>query len=82
VGAPADLLVLRADPRHDLAALDTIEAVIAGGRLYTVDELRAALDMQLRYFERPVVSSAFRLAAGVAFGLGRRAFETARSKAP
>jgi imidazolonepropionase-like amidohydrolase len=47
-GAPADLLVFRQDPTRDLAALATLEAVIADGRLYA----RAALDAQLaRYRE-------------------------------
>ncbi len=42
-GAPADLLVFRDDPTRDLAALATLEAVVADGRLYP----RAALDAQL-----------------------------------
>ena len=42
-GAPADLLVFREDPTRDLAALETLEAVVADGRLYT----RAMLDEQL-----------------------------------
>ncbi|HEY8152980.1 MAG TPA: amidohydrolase family protein [Myxococcota bacterium] len=47
-GAPADLLVLRRDPTQSLDALDSLEAVIADGRLYT----RAELDAQLaRYRE-------------------------------
>ena len=39
-GAPADLLIFREDPTQNLAALDTLEAVISQGHLYT----RAALD--------------------------------------
>jgi len=47
-GAPADLLVLREDPTQSLDALETLEAVIADGRLYT----RAELGEQLaRYRE-------------------------------
>jgi imidazolonepropionase-like amidohydrolase len=42
-GGPADLLVFREDPTRDLAALGTLEAVVAAGRLYP----RAALDAQL-----------------------------------
>jgi imidazolonepropionase-like amidohydrolase len=42
-GAPADLLVLRRDPTRDVGALDSLEAVVADGRLYT----RAQLDQQL-----------------------------------
>ncbi len=46
-GAPADLLVLREDPTRNLAALATLEAVIADGRLYT----RAQLDAQLARYQ-------------------------------
>jgi len=42
-GAPADLIVLRDDPTRDLAALSTIEAVIANGRFYSKATLEAAL---------------------------------------
>jgi hypothetical protein len=41
-GAPADLLVFHEDPTQDLAALASLEAVIAQGRLYRTDDLRAA----------------------------------------
>jgi len=46
-GAPADLLVFRNDPTRDLAALDTLQAVIADGRLYD----RATLDSQLERYQ-------------------------------
>jgi Amidohydrolase family len=39
-GAPADLLVFREDPTRDLAALATLEAVVANGRFYS----KATLD--------------------------------------
>jgi imidazolonepropionase-like amidohydrolase len=42
-GAPAELAVFRDDPTRDLAALDTLVAVVRDGRLYT----REALDAQL-----------------------------------
>jgi imidazolonepropionase-like amidohydrolase len=42
-GAPADLLVFREDPTQDLAALDSLEAVIVAGRLYSRGDLEAAL---------------------------------------
>jgi hypothetical protein len=42
-GAPADLIVLHDDPTRDLAALSTIEAVIANGRFYSKATLEAAL---------------------------------------
>jgi len=47
-GAPADLLVLREDPTRSLDALDSLEAVIANGRLYT----RAQLDAQLARYQQ------------------------------
>lgn len=43
-GAPADLLVFGADPTRDLAALASLEAVVADGRVYS----RAALDAAVR----------------------------------
>ena len=42
-GAPAELAIFREDPTRDLAALDTLVAVVRDGRLYT----RAQLDAQL-----------------------------------
>ncbi len=42
-GAPAELVVFREDPTRDLAALDSIAAVVRDGRLYT----RASLDERL-----------------------------------
>jgi imidazolonepropionase-like amidohydrolase len=42
-GAPADLVVFREDPTVDLAALDSIAAVVRDGRLYT----RASLDERI-----------------------------------
>ena len=38
-GAPADLLVFREDPTRNLAELSTLEAVVADGRFYSVEEL-------------------------------------------
>lgn len=42
-GAPADFLVFREDPSRDLAALSTLEAVVAQGRLYPKEVLDAAI---------------------------------------
>ena len=42
-GAPADLLVFREDPTVDLAALATLELVIADGRVYSRADLDQAL---------------------------------------
>ena len=42
-GARADLLLLDGDPSRDLSALQKIDAVIAGGRYYGADSLKAML---------------------------------------
>ncbi|MCZ6462730.1 MAG: amidohydrolase family protein [Proteobacteria bacterium] len=52
--APADLLVFREDPTRDLAALDTLEAVIAQGRLYSREALDAQLARYRAQFENPI----------------------------
>src|SRR5712692_5186109 len=41
--APADFLIFREDPTRDLAALSTLEAVVAQGRLYPKEVLDQAL---------------------------------------
>jgi imidazolonepropionase-like amidohydrolase len=48
-GAPADFLILKEDPTQNLDAFSTMTAVVANGRLYTRDDLNAAL---LRYRKR------------------------------
>jgi imidazolonepropionase-like amidohydrolase len=53
-GAPADLLVFREDPTRDLAALATLEAVVADGRLYPRSDLDAALERWRAHFESPL----------------------------
>ena len=53
-GAPADLLIFREDPTRDLAALSTLEAVVAGGRLYPKPALDQALERQRAHFEAGV----------------------------
>ncbi len=52
-GAPADLLVFGGDPSRDLAALGSLRAVVAQGRLYPRAVLEAALTAHRRCFERP-----------------------------
>ena len=49
-GAPADFLLFREDPTQDLAALSSLEAVIAQGRLYTTFELDGAFSRQRGHF--------------------------------
>jgi imidazolonepropionase-like amidohydrolase len=50
-GAPADLLILRKDPLQDRTALETMEAVVADGRLYPKQALDEALERQRGHFE-------------------------------
>lgn len=74
-GAPADLLVFRRDPTQDLANLATLEAVVAGGRLYTREQLAA---QQARYdayargwlFDRISVDVTKRMLARLSGGAG------------
>jgi hypothetical protein len=54
-GAPAELVVFRDDPTRDLAALDSIAAVVRDGRLFT----RAMLDAQLARYRRHHDSALF-----------------------
>lgn len=49
--APADLLVFREDPTRDLAALDTLVAVVSQGRLFTRRELDQALARNEKRFD-------------------------------
>ena len=49
--APADLLVFREDPTRDLAALDSLQAVVSQGRLYTRKDLDACLAAYQRHFD-------------------------------
>ena len=49
--APADLLVFREDPTRDLAALSSLVAVVADGRLYPKEVLDAAVMRNRRYFD-------------------------------
>jgi hypothetical protein len=50
-GAPADFLLFREDPTRDLAALSTLEAVVAQGRLYPKSMLDEAFARHRQHFE-------------------------------
>jgi imidazolonepropionase-like amidohydrolase len=54
LGAPADLLIFRDDPTHDLNALHSLEAVIAAGRLYPRDVLEEGVARWQQHFADPV----------------------------
>jgi imidazolonepropionase-like amidohydrolase len=62
-GAPADFGLYREDPTRDLAALGTLEAVVAAGRLYTTADLLAAADAQRAHADRQPFAAAADLAA-------------------
>lgn len=49
-GAPADLLVLGMDPTQSPSALETLEAVVADGRIYPKPVLDEALERQREHF--------------------------------
>jgi hypothetical protein len=53
-GAPADILLFREDPTLDLAHLETLEAVIADGRLYRRAELEEQLERYRRHHDSPI----------------------------
>ncbi len=53
-GAPADFLVLARDPTGELGALETLQAVVARGRLYRVTDPEAAIARRQRHFTRTI----------------------------
>jgi cytosine/adenosine deaminase-related metal-dependent hydrolase len=69
-GAPADLAIFREDPTRDLAALDSLMAVVADGRVYTREMLDAQLERYRSEFDHPlsrnVATPAMRALLGVA----------------
>jgi imidazolonepropionase-like amidohydrolase len=67
-GAPADLLIFRDDPTRDLAALGTLEAVIADGRLHRRADLEAALARADAHFRGPLYETVMNAVAAVARG--------------
>jgi hypothetical protein len=50
-GALADLLIFGQDPTRSLDALDSLEAVVLGGRLYTREDLDSAVRLSLAHYE-------------------------------
>lgn len=71
-GLPADLAVYRADPTRSLDALESLEIVVADGRLYRKSDLDAWLERYRRHFhgglyERAMAIATAALAGGYAF---------------
>ncbi len=56
-GAPADLLVFRDDPSRELAALESLAAVVAAGRLYLREDLEAAIARYQEHYAGVVVDT-------------------------
>jgi Amidohydrolase family len=54
-GAPADILLYRRDPTQALGHLASLEAVVAGGRLYRIADLKCALQSSQAYFASPLI---------------------------
>jgi len=50
-GAPADMLIFRENPVQDLNALDTLEAIVADGRLYMKNDLDKKVDEFRDHYE-------------------------------
>ena len=62
-GAPADVAIFRGDPTRDPAALESLVAVVARGRLYEREALLAAAARQRTHFEGALYDALFRAAA-------------------
>lgn len=52
--AAADLLIFKRDPTQSLDALDSLAAVVVGGRLYRRDDIDAAAEIYQKHFSNPV----------------------------
>ena len=50
-GAPADMLIFREDPTRRLEALDSLEAVVVGGKLYRQEDLQEGLRQYQGHFD-------------------------------
>jgi imidazolonepropionase-like amidohydrolase len=71
-GAAADVALYRDDPTRDLAALASLEAVIAGGRLYPAEDLRRAADALRAHADRfPYAQTADLAARAAVAGIAR-----------
>jgi cytosine/adenosine deaminase-related metal-dependent hydrolase len=72
-GAPADVLLFRRDPTQALDHFSSLEAVVAGGRLYRVADLEAALRSSRAYFASPLIKPLARRGAerALARAIGR-----------
>ena len=58
-GAPADFIIFSQDPTQDLQHLDTFEAVVADGRLYTKARLESAFERIHAHYDNPLVNTAW-----------------------
>jgi imidazolonepropionase-like amidohydrolase len=74
-GAPADILLFRRDPTSTLDNLASLEAVIAGGKLYRMADLVRAQQQSDDYFNSPIIRPLARRGAEQALA---RAFARAK----
>ncbi|HKU08596.1 MAG TPA: hypothetical protein VJR30_21230, partial [Bradyrhizobium sp.] len=75
-GAPADILLFRRDPTATLDNLASLEAVIAGGKLYRMADLTSAQQETADYFNSPIIKPLARRGAEQALA---RAFDRAKA---
>ena len=54
-GSPADFLIFAEDPTRSLDALDSLHAVVSGGRLYRQSDLRESIEEYRSFYQRWVV---------------------------
>ena len=54
-GAPADFLIFAKDPTRSLDALDSLHAVVSGGRLYRQSDLRESIEAYRSFYRRWIV---------------------------
>ena len=64
VGAYADLLLFKSDPRGDLANVKNWDYAMVDGRLYTREDVDAAVDKSDRHFRSRLYSTIMKIAYG------------------
>ena len=68
VGAYADMLLFKTDPRGDLESIKNWDFAIVGGRVYTRADDDAAVDASDKHFKGPIYSSVMNTAYGFLAG--------------
>ena len=81
-GAPADFLILSEDPTVDLSAMDTLEAVVVDGRLYTKQDLDRDLRRYQDYFNGWIYDRTMTQLARIVMGSLEKGDDTPGDVAP